>query len=425
VHRANKLLIAAFALLLALFGWGLVQLLLLRFSAGDVFPAYSSLRSDPLGAKAFHEALERLPGRTVRRNYQPLGSAPETGDATWFYLGAQPWDLFGWGPKAEDFERVAAGGGRLVFTFFPVTTGDADWLNAPGEEMEKDKDEAGKAQPKPDKADKDPPEKCQSRRRRAQTDGKLLSCDARWGFRFALAELPDPADPRLAILDGLPASGSVPGVSWHGMLYFDELDKAWSVVARCERRPVLIERKWGKGTIVLCADSYLLSNEAMRDERVPDLLAWLVGDHRTVVFDETHLGVQEQPGVMTLARKYGLHGFFAGLLVLAALYIWKRAVPFLPARDGPSGGPSDDLAAGRDSAAGLVNLLRRTIPARDVLGVCVEEWKKSFARRRPRIETELAEMRALVSAEAAKPVTQRNPVPCYQQICKRLKERLG
>ena len=35
--------------------------------------------------------------------------------------------------------------------------------------------------------------------------------------------------------------------------------------------------------------------------------------------------------------------------------------------------------AGKDAAAGFVNLLRRNIPPRDVLTTCFAEWKKSFA----------------------------------------------
>jgi hypothetical protein len=38
------------------------ELFELRFERGDVYPAYSSLRADPLGAMAFYESLEKIPG---------------------------------------------------------------------------------------------------------------------------------------------------------------------------------------------------------------------------------------------------------------------------------------------------------------------------------------------------------------------------
>ena len=44
---------------------------------GEVYPAYSSLRSDPLGAKALFESLSEQPGLDVTRLYKarsPLDS---------------------------------------------------------------------------------------------------------------------------------------------------------------------------------------------------------------------------------------------------------------------------------------------------------------------------------------------------------------
>ena len=54
------------------FAFGLLHLFKLRFAAGDVYPQYSSLRADPLGAMAFCESLERMPGLSVRRENSDL-----------------------------------------------------------------------------------------------------------------------------------------------------------------------------------------------------------------------------------------------------------------------------------------------------------------------------------------------------------------
>ena len=51
---------------------GVVKLFLLRFQAGDVYPAYSSLRSDPLGSRAFYRSLQNLNKAAVSRNYLRL-----------------------------------------------------------------------------------------------------------------------------------------------------------------------------------------------------------------------------------------------------------------------------------------------------------------------------------------------------------------
>jgi len=40
--------------------------------------------------------------------------------------------------------------------------------------------------------------------------------------------------------------------------------------------------------------------------------------------------VQEHRGVATLARKYRLHGFVAGLLLLAGLFVWRYGFSLMP-----------------------------------------------------------------------------------------------
>src|SRR5437588_6749284 len=68
----KKLLIALGALLALGFLAGFVRLFVLRYEAGEIYPAYSTLRPDPLGAKAIYAALGKVPGVEVRRNLQPL-----------------------------------------------------------------------------------------------------------------------------------------------------------------------------------------------------------------------------------------------------------------------------------------------------------------------------------------------------------------
>jgi len=67
--------------LAVLFAAGIVRLFVLRFKAGDIYPPYSSLRADPLGAKALYQSLARLPRLSVARNYEDvedLDLPPET-----------------------------------------------------------------------------------------------------------------------------------------------------------------------------------------------------------------------------------------------------------------------------------------------------------------------------------------------------------
>ncbi len=82
------------------------------------------------------------------------------------------------------------------------------------------------------------------------------------------------------------------------------------------------------------------------------------------------------PGVAALMRKYRLEGLAAGLLVLAGLFIWKNSISLVPPLADEA---REHFVAGKDSAAGFVNLLRRSVRPRDLLAACFAEWKKSVA----------------------------------------------
>ena len=101
---------------------GLFQLFKLRFEVGDVYPAYSSLRSDPLGTMAFCESLEKMSGLSVRRDFSAGNRLPEGKGFTYLQLAATTSD---WKWMPEDFfkeiQAFLAGGGRLAVTFFPAT----------------------------------------------------------------------------------------------------------------------------------------------------------------------------------------------------------------------------------------------------------------------------------------------------------------
>src|SRR6185295_14129997 len=123
-------------------------------------------------------------------------------------------------------------------------------------------------------------------------------------------------------------------------------------------QPVLIERTMGHGSIVLFCDSFYFSNEALRDDRQPELLSWFIGAHRQVVFEETHLGTSENPGVAMLARKYHLEPLFGAVVILALLFVWKNGTSFMPPDDQARARDRGDTVEGRDSAGAFVNMLR-------------------------------------------------------------------
>jgi hypothetical protein len=332
--RSQKL---AWALLLGVsiaFGWGLIQLYELRFAAGDIYPVYSSLRSDPLGAEAFFDSASQLPDYTTRRNFQELEHVSDR-NATILWLGEDP---FSFALAQEDdlkhFEEIAARGVRLVFAMTPVKRKPAS------ENM-------------------------------AVKGGAL---ERRWGVTFDYV-------PRLA-----------------AELPFDTGDhpkKTALVMKTGGVASPIIEKSFGAGSVVLVGNAYPFSNEALATERDAALLARAIGPFHTILFDERHLGLTEDASVVMLARKYRLTGLAGGLLLLASLLIWRNSSSLLPRRRQPAVDEAR-LAAGRDSA--LHHLLRRNIAEADLVPTCVAEWEKSRYDGRACSPEKLAIIRRLAAA---------------------------
>lgn len=139
------------------------------------------------------------------------------------------------------------------------------------------------------------------------------------------------------------------------------------------------ERRLGKGTVALVSDSYPLSNEGLREERNTALIVRLAGDASEVVFDENHFGVVETGSITKLMRKYHLEGALALLALVAALFLWRSASSLLPSR-APG---AAEAVSGRDSLDGMVALLRRGIPEKDLLRVCYAEAQKMNTHEHP------------------------------------------
>jgi|SRR5579871_93333 len=321
------------------FAYGLVLLFQWRFDAGDVYPRYSSLRTDPLGTRALFESFAAIPGISVTRNYRPLARLKSAG-ATIFFLGVEM-DVLMNGDLGdlEDLAKVPKSGARLVVGLLPV-------LDAPT---------AG------------PPPKFELKP---------------WGVTLMLAR-PDPK--RRA-----------------NLLYFVPT-KDWRVIHSAGDHATLIERAFGNGTLVLTADGYPMSNQALLYDRDVKLLSWFAGSNRLLVFDESHLGVAETGSVAELGRRYRLQAFAAVLLLLALLFIWKSSAPLVPPLAGsfpPPVSPSSGMPP---------YLLRRAMPPAQVISACLEEWRKSLSLGPRYSSVRLQRVEEIASAEP-------DPVKAYRAI---------
>ena len=109
-------IIAVAALVAILFAVGLTRLFMLRFEGGDVYPPYSSLRTDPLGTEVLMDSLNQVVADSTRRNFRSPDLVPLTPQTTLLVLGLAGNDFFLGSPKVGRLmERLAASGGDHLF----------------------------------------------------------------------------------------------------------------------------------------------------------------------------------------------------------------------------------------------------------------------------------------------------------------------
>ncbi len=396
------------------FVFGLVRLFQLRYEAGDVYPPYSSLRADPLGTMAFYESLQNLPGLNLHRDFSAANRLPEPQNTAYLHLAARPRD-WQWAPEAlaSEIQNFVTDGGRLIVTFFPEPTKPLGFFASSSTNI------TAKAPP----VSKPPPRPPGISPKKPSSDDphfQEVSLTQHFGFDFAFIRLSKGEGDsyetvRVVNRTELPLPQSL---EWHSGMVFTNLATSWHTVYARGTNPVVIERKLGSGSIVIASDSYFLSNEALLKARHADFLAWLLGPVHNVVFDESHFGIVEEPGIATLLRKYRLYGLGLGLMLLAGLFVWKNSVSFVPLDSETVELP---YVAGRDAAGGFVNLLRRNIPQRDILKVCFAEWTKSLGQTGIHSISRVDAAQTIFEAESARPVLERNSVRSYRDICAALK----
>jgi hypothetical protein len=125
--KSRNILLALLALCLAGFGLGIVRLFQMRFDAGDIYPPYSSLRTDPLGVKAFYEGLQNLPGLSVSRFFQSNSKLQGGPRRVLFVLGTTREDLEFMPPDdAQTLQSFVFSGGRVVISLWPFADREQD-----------------------------------------------------------------------------------------------------------------------------------------------------------------------------------------------------------------------------------------------------------------------------------------------------------
>jgi hypothetical protein len=367
----NKLLKAVvFIILLGLFFLGLGMLTRARFESGSIYPPYSTMLREPAGARAFYEALDLLPGIEVQRNTEESLYHAKSSERTIFVLGLSCRAFSSVDDDTyRDLEKCLQAGDRLVIAFSSAVPSTVTTDVKPEQASEEHKVENSQ---KEDKVHS--PKKEETSHAKGPLKVVLKDLRAQWGIDF---DHTDGVSKTAQLRSD--HRGLVPSIEWvnKNNLAFVPVDSHWKVVYAVQDKPVIVEKPVGKGSIVLLSDSFLFTNEAIKGHRVPELLSWLCGPHHTMVFDEAHLGILEQPNVATIIKRNGLRGFFVSLVVLGMLVIWRQLVPVVPL---PKKDASTLVASGRSYREGMANLFRRNIPKNQILSICVDEWERAFAR---------------------------------------------
>ena len=290
--------ISTILVLAAGFVYVALRLFGIQFAAGVVYPEYSSLRSDPMGAKLLFDSLAGIAGVRAERNYLPLEYLPDRA-ATVLLLGTKP-------DSPDDslklLERAASRGDRIVVAFHFTADTKA-------------------------------------------SDAKALE-DA-WHVKVEI----DNAKARV-----------------HRFYFAGSKD--WRVLDRAGPKALAIERDFGKGSVALFAESDDFTNQStVAGDRLQQVSV-AIGPNPCVVFDEQHLGIAEGGSVVDLARRFRLTGLMLGLGLLAGLFLWRNAAGFPP----PVVAVGVERLSGRTSQAGLLTLLRRHVPPRELVAACWQEW---------------------------------------------------
>jgi hypothetical protein len=308
----------------------LVVLLLTALSAGlfylagtgaTSYPKMSSLNTGPNGAKLLFDALSRMPALSVRRNLLP-SSQWHPSSTTILVLGMQPARLnLAEKDDLVELEQLAQKSNRIV-----LAIDDNNFIGKP--------------------APKEP-----------------FLMKSRWGIQILRAAKSTDKDPDLTL----------------------DFDSSWQPVNGIDDA---VEKHFASagGTIVVALHSEDLSNETLAtDATVLDEIAPLLGPQTSVVFDETHLGIEESGSIASLALRFKLQGLIAGLVLLVGLFIWNQSVSFPPP-------PSfqrqhDNQLQGADARGMFASLIARHLTPQALIESCVAEWNR--VKPQQRITTEI------------------------------------
>ena len=361
-----------------------------RLETQEGYPVASSFRADARGCMALYESLGRVPGVQTARFLRTFSNLPPAEGRSLIIAGINPQTSI---LQVQDRKSLSAwveAGGTLIVA---LTVEDKNSGKAGSPDYQLFPPAKDQRSPSPNHKSTPPTEEYWIETLQGAGVNLFRHADASARHRF---------------VSGVFATSG----SWLGPLYFQDLQPPWRVVAEADHLPVVIERSFGRGNVILIADSYLLTNGSLANDRKTGFLGWLLRKQTTVLFDESHFGLTENPGIVSLARRYGLESAFFVLLMLALFFIWANRYTLVPkSADQSRGNP---IVPGQGGETILVNLLRRSLPPKDLFSTSAELWRQGVhdAGKIRKLDQLLSSLDRRSSA-----------VDRYNQLSQRLNER--
>ena len=328
----------AFFLLMFFFVMAVMHFFDKRFSKGDMYPSFSSLSTQKDGTKGFFEALDKLENIEVSRNFEPYHLIPKPHETTIIFSGLTHTDPFSYYTK-DVIEPFFKNQNRIILLYSPKYFYTfLDSLVTPDS---------------------------------TETTDKFFSLKDHLGFQV----LEDSLKIDNTISFKKKTSSILPdSLYWKEGLKLELMNDRWEKIYDYGARTVVAEMQTDSFSVVISTDSYLVSNTALKNNREPAFLKWLIGKNSHVVFDEVHAGLYKQKGVSYLIGSYHLQFPIFVLLLLSICFIWQNMASFLPKMKISK---QESYLNEYGIQDGFQNLLSRLLPKEKLIPICLKLWEKS------------------------------------------------
>lgn len=357
-------IISCFLLLLVIGGAFLYNM---RYRGSDIYPYYSSFRSDQMGTKLLYKSLDNIPELEIKRNFRPLYEIKNPKQSTVLLFGCH-FSTFFYRKNYDELNKYLLTGGRAVVSYAKLPE---NYLFTPPKEDKKSKEKKDKKSSKKNKKALKPKSCINAKDLDIPDKSWIKENFGAWLTRFNREmRFPQSVSPTKGL--------KLPPIMIYSKSHFYLENPKWKVLFSKLGKPVVIERKYpGGGSLVFCADSYMFSNEALASKANSKMLLYMLGNKKNIIFDETHLGAVKTRNIAWLARKYNLVPFFIVLAATLILYIWRSLlVPYNSHKE-----EQEESLPENFSNSSLVNMLKANFPTKQLLNECWKEFEAGKTRK--------------------------------------------